>query len=63
MKVHDLNQSEKPSNSTITERPLNYTSSERDPGSPTPRNQMIQDIESTQEFETKYLNPECYEKV
>ena len=24
---------------------------------------MLGDVELTQEFETKYLNPECYEKV
>ena len=53
-RVHDLNQSE---------RPLQYSSTERDTKLNSPRKQMIEDIESTQEFETKYLNPECYEKV
>ena len=46
-----------------TERPLQYTSSEREIQQNTTQKQMFEDIESTQEFETKYLNPECYEKV
>ena len=53
-RVHDLNQSE---------RPLQYASSERSFQQNTTQKQMFEDIESTQEFETKYLNPQCYEKV